>query len=256
MVRYFDEDGCGTQDTWGEWEPKCVEVGFCEHYHEQNLTAQEFHSIEIYEPCNYASNYAYYHDTTEICNHMGSFSMPDEPVLALGQMFSNLAFGSSFWHGSHTFLGFRCDNRWHLNIEACQKWFFMTQTGSRFIEVLSYIMHQASVMNLDTDSPIINDLSYDPRPQTSIDIANDITTMFLDQPVEEWTMKVMSFDMPRYYLSFAGIVTNVFTLAYPDNLVDLLVPILEELFGMRPQEIEFINDHYIPEARSRPDISQ
>jgi hypothetical protein len=36
---------------------------------------------------------------------MDAFSMPRESVLAVAESFSNLAFGSSFWHGSHTNLG-------------------------------------------------------------------------------------------------------------------------------------------------------
>ena len=34
---------------------------------ENNCTVQEYGQIPIYEPCNYASNIAYYHTSVEIC---------------------------------------------------------------------------------------------------------------------------------------------------------------------------------------------
>ena len=35
---------------------------------ENNCTIQEYGQMPIWEPCNYASNVAYYHTATEICN--------------------------------------------------------------------------------------------------------------------------------------------------------------------------------------------
>ena len=63
MIDYHDTDGAGSNDTWGS----CLGNGHCHEYHEQNLTTQEYHNIGIYEPCNYASNVAYYHVATQIC---------------------------------------------------------------------------------------------------------------------------------------------------------------------------------------------
>ena len=62
------------------------------------------------EPCNYASNLAYYHDVTMICQHEG-WNIPKEYSTAMAQGFAALAMGSSFWHGSHTLLGNIADNR-------------------------------------------------------------------------------------------------------------------------------------------------
>ena len=42
-----------------------------QRWFELNCTIQEFGSVSIYEPCNYASNVAYYHTVTEICDHEG-----------------------------------------------------------------------------------------------------------------------------------------------------------------------------------------
>ena len=38
-----------------------------EKWFEDNCTVQEYGNVPIFEPCNYASNIAYYHTATEIC---------------------------------------------------------------------------------------------------------------------------------------------------------------------------------------------
>ena len=54
----------------------------------------------IYEPCNYASNLAYYHLATEVCHNAGRLSMSGDSVSAVIQSASFLAFGSSAFHGT------------------------------------------------------------------------------------------------------------------------------------------------------------
>ena len=49
---------------------------FFQHFLEHNCTVQEYGSIPIWEPCNYASNVCYYHAFVEICHHEG-WSMPE-----------------------------------------------------------------------------------------------------------------------------------------------------------------------------------
>ena len=105
IVSYHQSDGAGN-DTWGS----CLDTGHCHKYHEQNLTVQEYHNIGIYEPCNYASNVAYYHVVTSICSYEG-WSLPSSYTLAMAQSFTALTVGSAFWHGSHTLLGNIADNR-------------------------------------------------------------------------------------------------------------------------------------------------
>ena len=46
---------------------------------EVNCTVQEYGQIPIWEPCNYASNMAYYHTVTELCaRRQETWSMPEE----------------------------------------------------------------------------------------------------------------------------------------------------------------------------------
>jgi hypothetical protein len=63
----------------------------------------------VFEPCNYASNVAYYHAATRICDYP-DWSVDDETVNAHKRSFATLAMGSSMWHGSHTFVGYSFDN--------------------------------------------------------------------------------------------------------------------------------------------------
>ena len=50
---------------------------YSQHFLEHNCTVQAYGNIPIWEPCNYASNVAYYHDFIEICHHEG-WSFPSE----------------------------------------------------------------------------------------------------------------------------------------------------------------------------------
>ena len=47
----------------------------------------DFTLTGIYEPCNYASNFAYYHVVTSICDHTG-WSMDPSYTVAMGQAFT------------------------------------------------------------------------------------------------------------------------------------------------------------------------
>ena len=47
----------------------------------------DFTLTGIYEPCNYASNFAYYHVVTSICDHTG-WSIDSSYTVAMGQAFT------------------------------------------------------------------------------------------------------------------------------------------------------------------------
>ena len=69
LVDFFENDGF-EEDKWGG----TVTVPA---YHEYNVSTQS-DGVVIYEPCNYASNIAYYHDATEMCKHQDRLSIPRE----------------------------------------------------------------------------------------------------------------------------------------------------------------------------------
>lgn len=111
----------------------------------------------IYEPCNYASNMAYYHSATRICDYP-EWSADDDMINAHKRSFATLAMGSAMWHGSHTFVGYSFDNN--------------------MIALISYLGYQSSVSSIAGDSSVIRDISPTPRKKTGIQVSTDLTQMF------------------------------------------------------------------------------
>lgn len=201
-------------------------------YLDQNVTQQEFLNMTIYEPCDYTSNVAYAHPATEICKKIESgspFNLPYDYVKRIGITFSSMVMGSSFMHMSHTDLGGQQD------VDS--------------IKVLSYLLHQGSISNLPASS-IVRDFSETPRALTALELCDEFQSMYLSLPVENWHDHTNSFDIPDYYVSFAGIFSNVMTLAFPDEVVDQYAPLFMEAFGLKPEYQDFIMTKYIPEIRN------
>lgn len=67
-----------------------------------------FNKELVYEPCNYASNVAYYHSVVKMCDYP-DWHADKNTVRDLKRSFSALAVGSSFMHSSHTNVGNRFD---------------------------------------------------------------------------------------------------------------------------------------------------
>jgi len=222
MVSYHDTNGQGN-DTWGS----CLGNGHCHQYHEQNLTIQTYHNISIYEPCNYASNIAYYHVVVGICKYQ-HWSVSSEYTLAMAQAFTALTVGSAFWHGSHTLLGNIADNR--------------------FIDVVSFIAHQASLENLQVSS-IVRDISLTPRNKTSIETAQQLADMLRTMPVVQWKEEIANLDTPDYMMTFAGLVTTLLTIQLPPEQVDTLIDILADAFNLPDDMKLFLLNNYLPEIR-------
>lgn len=120
--------------------------------------------MQIFEPCNYASNVAYYHSASRICDY-GNFSMPEANQNGIKKSFATLAMGSAFWHGSHTYDGYAFDND--------------------MIAIISYLAHQASVSSLKY-SPVLTDLSTTKRSKTGLEVSEDLVEMFYSKPVDQW----------------------------------------------------------------------
>ncbi|KAF2367512.1 hypothetical protein FHG87_001742, partial [Trinorchestia longiramus] len=210
-------------DEWGK---------FPSHYWEYNVTVSSMNGMLIYEPCNYASNIAYYHDVIEIClrKHIGKpFSFSENYVNAIGKGFSAMAWGSSFWHGSNTMLG--------------------RQQDRKTLAVLAYVFHQASISALKSKSPILHDLSKTPRKKTAIQLIEEFQNMYLTKPVSEWYNITEAFDIPDYTLIYAGLYTTVLTLSFDEISVNTIIPILADMFNLPGDFREFLLDHYVPEIR-------
>lgn len=191
--------------------------------------------VLIMAPCNYVSNVAYYRVMTQICEH-DSWNMPDSSVGALVQGFAALSFGSAFWHGSHTYLGNVADNR--------------------FIDVISFIAHQASVEYLPCDKEsgqcaILHDLNTTSRAFTAVNSTQRLTEMFRTTPVDSWIQGIdTSLDIPQYYITFSAIICNLFTLLMPEPVVNDAVAVLSSAFNLSAEDTIFINSTYLPALRN------
>jgi hypothetical protein len=182
----------------------------------------------IFEPCNYASNISFYHQTTRICDYP-DWSVDEEQIRSLKRSFSTLAAGSAMWHGSHTFVGYSFDN----NLMA----------------VIGYLAHQASVSGLKTSSSVIHELSDTPRSQSAAQTSEDVTLMFSNEPVAQWSETLNTMDIPLdYYLTFSAIVGTVSVIIFPYFLAYELMSFLT--YAIIGQEsADFICLKYLPELR-------
>ena len=138
-----------------------------------------------------------------------------------------MAAGSSFWHGSHTYVGYSFDNN--------------------MISVIAYLAHQASVSNLPGNSSILKELSPTPRNASSVEVSEQITKMFSTQPVVEWSETLWTVDMPHdYFVIFGAIVGTIFTLSMPYIISNfILTKLITSL--LNPTQQDFLMNNYLPE---------
>lgn len=224
VITYYVMGG-GTGDAWGSNTTP---------YSEYNATVFPLAgggSILVYEPCNYASNVAYYHLAVSLASPRHQWSLPTSVTRALAQSAAGLALGSSFMHASNTRLGQIADNM--------------------LIGVMSLILHQASLSGIPASlkSSELIDLGPIPRALSGVQIAQVITDMYSYLPVTEWRSTLASLDLPRYEFTFSALVVTLFTLILPDNLADMVFDTLLNLFGIKEEFGTFILQDYVPQIR-------
>jgi hypothetical protein len=83
-----------------------------QRWFELNCTVQEFGSVPIYEPCNYASNVAYYYTASEICDHDGWTLPLKEGIMYFFDtkkkiLSKSINHGAGDHHRSYIFMGVR-----------------------------------------------------------------------------------------------------------------------------------------------------
>jgi len=202
-------------------------------YHEQNRTVQQYREMPIYEPCNYASNLAYYRVVTSICAYQ-DWGLDRDYQLAMAQAFTALTTGSAFWHGSHTYLGNIADNR--------------------FIDVVAFIAHQAMLENLNV-SARVRDLP-DPdgavrgRNGSAVEVAARLADLLSNSPVQDWREGIARLDMPEYTTTFSGLVCTLLTIGLEESAADMVISQLMDAFSLPELIREFITSEYLPEIRN------
>jgi hypothetical protein len=72
--------------------------------------------------------------------------------------------------------------------------------------------------------------------------------MSMTKNVTEWRSHIGNFDMPGYYISFGAIVLTATHLAFDDWLIDMVVPLLFDLFSFKTSDKNFLLNDFIPEV--------
>ena len=223
MIDYWNKGGT-VEDPWG---------GYQTHYLEKNVTQTDYLNMDIYEPCNYASNMATYRVSTEICARKlngTAFSFSEEYVNALGSSFAALAYGSSLMHGSHTWLGHLMDNA--------------------PISVVSYLIHQASLAPLTGASSILTDLSPTPRNLSALQLSEEFLNMYHTMPVDEWYDHINGLDIPDYYYTFGALTATALNMAFNESTTELVIVTLGNAFNVTDDLVNFILDDYLSELQN------
>merc|ERR1711935_233161 len=224
MIKYSSTQGDPSRnDTWVQCENNS-------RWFEKNCTVQEYGQMPIWEPCNYASNLAYYHTTTEICSRQ-QWNLPEDDVKAMAMTFAILAQGSAFLHGSQTKNGDAAD----VVIN----------------DLFAYVAYQGAMRKVaPTESSIIHDLSLTPRAKSGNQITSDFVDMYINVPVEEWGTLLRASDIPNLRLTMCGYFGTALTLMYPVEVVDSLVDFfLSQFSGITPDIKEFCIGEFLPELR-------
>lgn len=222
IADYWDMGG-NPDDLWGNRPSK---------FHECNVTVSSYKKMTIYEPCNFASNVAYYHLLLELCNRrsVGSeFHLSPEYIIAFGKMFAALPPASSFLHGSNTKLGYQQD------------------VG--IVRIIGYLLHQGVMEALPYRSPILNDLSPVPRSLTSLQIVDAVQKMHSSDPVGTWYNTFESLDIPSYLESFAAALYTVVHMNFGDHVANLFVPIIVNSLRLTEEQQQFFQNDFIPELK-------
>lgn len=222
VVEYYQTNG-GPTDPWG---------GNPSKFRERNTTIYPLpngQTLQFYEPCNGASNFAYYHMITGMAKKK-RWSMRLQEVKGLAQTCAALCLGSAFYHGSHTRLGSMADND--------------------LIGVMSFILHQASLSHLPAfyNSPVLSDLSSVKRNQTGVEMAQSITDLYRTRPITEWLEFFNQLDVPDYYTTWSALVTTLLTLFLPQSLISPAALALADAFGVDERSIQFLQRQYIPQV--------
>ena len=194
------------------------------------LQLPDYQNLLVFEPCNFASNIAYYHMNIALARY-DKWVLSHSVVRGLAQASASLALGSAFWHGSHTKLG--------------------GETDTVMIAVMAYIMHQASMEHLPTQikTSVLTDLKVEKRPLTGVEIAQVLTDMYRTEPNSRWLDILTSLDIPSYETTFSALITSLLTLLFPQPVVQPATSTLSDLFGIDTPTKNFILYSYIPEVR-------
>ena len=204
-------------------------------YIEYNPETMDLDNITVDEPCNFASNMAYYRTALQIQATKQHFFAGDDVITALIQANAALAFGSSFLHAT----GIRGRSSVENGLDNLP------------IAMIALIAHQSSIHSLESD--ILSDLSVQHATnKTAIEITQQYISLIQSNDVHEWKNKYDQYIVPYlgdYKKTFAGIVCSVLNLLFPADLVDMIVKQVAAAM-LTPEEQVYIEQVYNPLFRN------
>lgn len=223
----------GMEEYWtnggGEGDPwyRCGDKDHPKYWMEDDCIHQLPVEMDIWEPCDYASNLAYDRLMVEMClqDHW-SFSRQTQDSIA--SVFGIVTFASAFMHGSNTLLGAEQDHKSN--------------------DLLAYVIYQAGVASIPYN-PVIHDLSLTPRAQTGQEAVNTLLDMYRNSPVKDWRAITASIDIPDVRRSVTTMIGYMLTVLFSQTIVDFIVPPLMNLFNLSQDHRDFLYQVYFPAIR-------
>jgi len=198
---------------------------------ERNCTVQKYGNIPIWEPCNYASNLAYYHTVVQQCGKK-TWNMPSESVNTIIKAYASLGAGSSFMHMSETTTGGISDVR--VN------------------DLIGYVAFVEVMKAFKVEGSILHELSDKPREKSVDTIVDEFMMMYINDPVEQWGPRLQNADIGSLPLSMCGFFSSSLTMLFDDATVDKLVDGLLKVFHTftdRP-ELKLCVNQFLPAVRN------
>ena len=193
LVDYASQGGTPESD---EWRQDCNRPPREEYWMENNCTVQQDGNMAIWEPCNYASNMAYYHSVLETCSKNHYWSFPLISKNSIGTTFALLGFSSAFYHASQTVNGNTVDNR--------------------VVDMIWFLVYQESVTFLKTSKPsIVKELSVEKRSQSAVEILGNMGNMIENQPISKWGSILTNYDYPSTNIGVGAFVGLIISLIMP-----------------------------------------
>lgn len=161
------------------------------------------------EPCNYASNIAYYHAALRVCDYP-KWAFNSTQVRDIKRGFVTLAAGSAFMHGSHTNLGGAYD------------------TDS--ISVIVWTAYRAVIEKLNATDNVLLSLSDTDVALTGHNLTEQYSFFSEQMPIDYWFDEISTLknQFPYdYFKLFGALVESALYLTWPASIADEVLPLLE-----------------------------
>jgi len=182
--------------------------------------------LEVHEPCNVASSLEFYKAVIVIDDYGPHWKIKEEDVKAISRVIASIAFGSVFFHSSHTKLGFLSD------ITA--------------IKLCLFLAYQTLLSNLPQDlitSPLY-DLSAKQRPMSAVEMSVHLREIYRRYPVRKWSYHIKKLSVPDRLTSCVALMYTIFSIILPRNVKHLMTRHL--LQALPPGDQQFMRETFAP----------